>query len=386
MEDVYVLGAMRTPIVGKNGPFHNVRPEILGAKVIQALLSRYEAGQLAGIIGGNAVGTGGNITRLMALMADIDASVPAFTVDMQCASAAAAISLAYAKIASGQGSVWLAGGMESSSLQPLRVYAPGDERYGLTEKGDGCYYTAQFAPGDLSSQAMLWGAERVAAAENISRRELEEWALTSHARACKAAETGILQDVIVPVNGWKKDDGIRPRLSQRLLDRLPPLLGKGTNLTAGTSCLINDGAAFALLASGEYVRQQGLRPMARILGTAMVGGNPAESPRGAMNTADVLLRRQGLDYKDLQAIEFNEAFAVIDVLFAREHPACLDRYNRFGGALAYGHPYGASGGILLVHLLKSLEAAGGGRGILSIAGAGGMGEAILVELMTDELL
>lgn len=381
MEDVYILGALRTPIVGKNGPFRNVRPEILGATVIQALLARYEAEQMAGIIGGNAVGTGGNITRLMALMAGIDSSVPAFTVDMQCASAAAAISLAYAKIASGQGSVWLAGGMESSSLQPLRVYAPGDERHSQTEKGDGRYYTAQFAPGDMSPQAMLQGAERVATAEHISRQELEHWALVSHARACKAAEAGILQDIIVPVNGWGKDDGIRPRLSQRLLDRLPPLLGEGTNLTAGTACLINDGAAFALLASGEYIRQKGLRPLARILGTVAVGGNPAESPRGAMATADVLLKRQGLAYEDLQAIEFNEAFAVIDVLFARKHPACLGCYNRFGGALAYGHPYGASGGILLAHLLKSLQKAGGGKGVMSIAGAGGMGEAILVELM-----
>jgi acetyl-CoA C-acetyltransferase len=98
-----------------------------------------------------------------------------------------------------------------------------------------------------------------------------------------------------------------------------------------------------------------------------------------MATADKLLNRLGWNYEQLQAIEFNEAFAVIDVLFARQHPDCLDHYNRFGGALAYGHPYGASGGILLAHLLKSLQAAGGGRGILAIAGAGGMGEAIALE-------
>ena len=100
-----------------------------------------------------------------------------------------------------------------------------------------------------------------------------------------------------------------------------------------------------------------------------------------MRTADVLLKRLGLRYEDLSAIEFNEAFAVIDVLFERAHPSCLDRYNRFGGALAYGHPYGASGAVLLIHLLQSLREAGGGKGILSIAGAGGMGEAIALEMM-----
>ena len=381
MEEVYILGAMRTPIVGKNGPFRSVRPEVLGARVLQALQQRHAAGPVSGVIGGNAVGTGGNITRLMALLAGIGQTVPAFTVDMQCASAATAISLAYAKIASGQGDVWLAGGMESSSLQPLRVYARQDERYGLTSKGDGCYYTAQFAPGDIAEDTMLWGAERVAAAEHISRKEQEGWALVSHARAAAAAKRGVMRDIVVPIDGWEWDDGIRERMSQRLLDRLPLLLGEGTSLTAGTACRINDGAAFALLASGKAVRQRGLHPVARILGTASLGGNPAESPRGAMAVADVLLRRHGLSYGDLQGIEFNEAFAVIDVLFARAHPECSGRYNRFGGALAYGHPYGASGGILLAHLLKSLQAAGGGRGLLAIAGAGGMGEAILVEMI-----
>lgn len=111
-----------------------------------------------------------------------------------------------------------------------------------------------------------------------------------------------------------------------------------------------------------------------------LGGNPAESPRGAMCTADFLLKRRGLCYEDLSAIEFNEAFAVIDVLFDRAHHGCLDRYNRLGGALAYGHPYGATGAILAIHLLRSLQTAGGGLGILSIAGAGGMGEAVLLHM------
>ena len=381
MEDVYVLAVMRTPIVGKNGRFRTVRPEILGAEVLKALKNRCGFAAPDGILGGNAVGTGGNIARLMSLQAGFDPSVPACTVDMQCASAAAAISLAYAKLASGQGDIWIAGGMESSSLQPLRVYAARDERYGMTPNRDGQYYTAQFAPKDMSPDTMLRGAERVASAEGITRRELEGWALRSHRRAAEAAQNGVFEDILVPVNGWKNDDGIRLQMSQRLLDRLPLLLGEGTTLTAGTACCINDGAAFAVLASGRYVAKTGFRPLARIIGTAAVGGDPAESPRGAMQTAEVLLGRLGLCHEQLAAIEYNEAFAVIDVLFERAHPDCLNRYNRFGGALAYGHPYGASGAVLLAQLIKSLKAAGGGKGILSIAGAGGMGEAIALELV-----
>lgn len=381
MQEVYVLDVLRTPIVGKNGKFKAIRPEVLGAEVIRALRQRCNLTAVDEILGGNAVGTGGNITRLMALLAGLPEAVPACTVDMQCASAAAAMAMAYANVASGQGDVWIAGGMESSSLQPLRTYAPADERYKLVPDGNGEYYTAQFAPGDMAPDTMLRGAERVAAEEGVTRAELEAWALRSHARAAAAVKAGVLKDRIVPVQGWSKDDGIRPRMSQRLLSRLPLLLGEGTTLTAGTACCINDGAAFAVLASGDYVRRQGRRPLARIVGTAAVGGNPAQSPRGAMRTADVLLARLGWRYEDLQAIEFNEAFAVIDVLFARAHPDCVANYNRFGGALAYGHPYGASGAILLAHLVESLRAAGGGCGILSIAGAGGMGEAIALELV-----
>lgn len=379
MEDVYVLGGLRTPIAHRGGALADVRPEELGGVVIRALLERYglPGGELSGILAGNAVGTGGNLARLMALMAGIPEEVPSCTVDMQCASAAAAISLAAAKIAAGQGELFLAGGMESASLQPLRIYAEWDPRHALVPGG--AYRTAQFAPGDVSADAMLRGAERVMEAEHVTKAELDAFVLRSHRLAAEAVQRGWLDDVIVPVGRCQKDSGIRRHLTQKLLDRLPPHFGPGTLLDAGNACAIHDGAAFLLLVSGPFVRDHHLQPAARLVAAASLGGNPAESPRGAMRTADHLLARQGLAYDDLAAIEFNEAFAVIDVLFDRAHHGCLDRYNRLGGALAYGHPYGASGAVLALHLLQSLRQAGGGLGLLSIAGAGGMGEAILLE-------
>ena len=380
-EAVYILGGLRTPITHRGGALAHVRPEELGSTVIRALLARYglPANALSGVLAGNAVGTGGNLARLTALLAGIPEEVPACTVDMQCASAAAAISLAAAKLASGQGELFLAGGMESASLQPLRIYAEHDPRYSLVPGG--AYKTAQFAPGDVAPDAMLKGAECVMEAEQVTRAELDTFVLRSHHLAGEAVKQGLLADVIVPVGDCRRDSGIRPRLSQRLLDRLLPHFGPGTLLDAGNACAIHDGAAFLLLANGDFLRRHSLQPAARIVATAAVGGRPDESPRGAMRTADVLLHRQGLRYEDLAAIEFNEAFAVIDVLFDRAHPGCLARYNRLGGALAYGHPYGSSGAIIALHLLQSLKLAGGGLGLLSIAGAGGMGEAILLERM-----
>ena len=379
MNNVYVLGGMRSPIVTQKNKFKHISAERLGAEVVKALCEKYSIQDIDGIIGGNAVGTGGNITRLMALQAGISDKVPAFTIDMQCASGAAAIATAYSQLAIGNGDLYLCGGMESASLQPQRIYSINDTRYSQTANKDGRYMTAQFVPDELGEDVMLRGADRTIKAENITRGELDFWCIRSHRKAVECAELHILDDVIVPVAGQSRDDGLRPKMSRKLLDRLPALLPNSL-LTAGNTCLINDGAAFVVLVSEKWLEEHPHHiPLGKIEGVCMAGSNPMESPRGAMNTADILLARNELNYSDMAAIEFNEAFAVIDVLFQRKHPKLIDRYNQLGGALAYGHPYGASGGILMIHLLKALEKKPGSWGIMSIAGAGGMGQSILIK-------
>ncbi len=374
MRKVFVIDARRTAIVTSNGKFKSVRPEVLGAR----LLSSLRAEPVDEIILGNAVGTGGNIARLTALLADLDLSIPASTVDMQCASGAASIAIAFAKIRAGLADCIIAGGIESASLQPLRIYHVNDPRHEQTSVNGivGGFYAAQFSPDSISPTAMLEGAERVAQSEKISKHELDEWAIESHRRATRSRE--ILSDAIIPVDGWTIDNGIRDRIDHRLLDRAPLPLGNGTVTSAGNSCRINDGAAIAVLASENFIRRRQLNPIAEILSAASFGGDPQQSPRGAMSTGDFLLQKNNLRWEDLSAIEFNEAFAVIDVMFERAHPSLIDRYNRLGGALAYGHPYGASGAILLLHLIKSLGSTGG-LGLMSIAGAGGVGQAILID-------
>ena len=376
MKSVYVLGGLRTPLVKHGGRFRRLPPEVFAAELLRALLRQYGVEPDA-FFCGNAVGTGGNIARLAALLAGMGECVPAVTLDMQCASAAAAVDFAFSRIASGQGHLYIAGGMESRSLQPVRRYAEEDERRSLLPHGE--YMTAQFSPQEMAGDAMLQGAERTAQEIGATRDELEAWALKSHARAAAARREGRLAGVILPIEGWDSDDGIRESMNAAFLRRLPPLLGEGGLTTAGTACKTNDGAALVCLCSEEHLAKTGQKPAARIAAVEMAGGDPLRSPYGAMRAADALLARLGLSYEDMAAIEFNEAFAVIDVLFARRFPALLGCYNMFGGALAYGHPYGASGAVLLLHLLEAVKAQGGGYGLMAIAGAGGVGEAILLE-------
>ena len=377
MRKVFILGGARTPIVIAGTKFKSIRPEVFGAEVLKFLREKFRLERVDEIICGNAVGTGGNLARLMTLIAGFDAA--ALTVDRQCASGAAAISIGFAKISSGLADVIIAGGAESSSLQPLKVYHSNDERFNLTAAGgiQGGYLNAQFSPDEFDALAMLKGAQRVAEAENISRAELDDCALRSHQRAANSTE--LLREYIVEVAGLREDTAVKKNISRRLLERAPLPLGAGTKISAGNACRINDGAAFVVLASEDFIAENFLTPAAQILDVTTGGVNPLESPRGAQAVADKLLTRNALTYDDLTAIEFNEAFAVINVMFERSHPACADKFNRLGGALAYGHPYGASGAILAIHLLAALKKFGGGLGVLSIAGAGGTGEAILLK-------
>jgi acetyl-CoA C-acetyltransferase len=376
MKNVYILGGLRSHIGIKNGIFKNVLPEKLGAEVLKELIDRYNLTNIDEIICGNAVGTGGNITRLMSLYAGVSDEVPAYTVDMQCGSGSLSIDLAVAKIKSGACDLIIAGGFESSSLQPTRYYNKNDYRYN-EEKPN--FQTSQFSPYELEENAMLIGAERVASKFNIKKEELDFWTLESHKRAAKARDLGVLNDSIFSINNSFKDEGIRESINKRLIDRLKPLVKNNGVINAANSCLTNDGAAFVVLCSEKYLKDKNINPKAELISTVLKGSNPLYSPESAILSIDKLLKEQEMEYKDISAFEFNEAFAVIDVIFQRKNPTLINRYNILGGALAYGHPYGASGAIILIHLLKSLEIVNGKYGVSTIAAAGGIGSSILIK-------
>lgn len=375
MEKAYILGGLRSYVGLSKGMYKHVPAEKLGAAVLRQVIDKYGVAKPDYVIAGNGVGAGGNIARLMLLEAGVDQSVPAFTIDVQCGSGLESIAVAAAKIECGEADVIIAGGFESSSCQPRRGLNVNHPDY----VDDSWYSVAKFMPGIHRETVMLEGAEQAIAEEKVSKEELDAWVLRSHRLATEARAKGLLQDIIAPVFDAKQDEGIRPKMSQRLIDRLPKLLPEGRLLTAANACLINDGAAFVVLCSENYLQEHNLKPQARVLGSTACGGDPMVSPRTAVTALEKLLARKGLQEQNIDAFELNEAFAVIDVIFARTFPNSLDKYNVFGGALAYGHPYGASGAIITLHLLESLRQRGGRLGCASVAAAGGVGTSLLLE-------
>ena len=381
MNEIYILGGLRSYIGVENGIYKNILPEDLGAEVLKSLIEKYNIKNIDEIICGNSIGTGGNITRLMALKAGISEEVPAFTVDMQCASSSKAIEIGYNKIKAKEANIIIVGGFESSSMKPLRIYNDKDYRSSVN---NGKYNVAQFSPEEFGDDTTFKFGERVVEEENITEEELNYWSIRSHKKAFESKD--ILKSITLSINGSTKDEGIRKNISERLLNRLPKIIKSGkTNV--GNISLTNDGAAFLVLCSEEYLKENNLKSEYKIKGTKTIGINPLVSPKGALKACSLLLEKENLSYEDISAFEFNDAFAAIDVMFQRKNPLLIDRYNIFGGALAYGHPYGASGAIIMLHLLKALEKTKGRYGVISIAASGGISMAILIERIKkqDEL-
>lgn len=377
MEKAYILGGLRSYVGLSKGMYKHIPAEKLGAAVLKQVMGKYNIEAPDYIIAGNGVGAGGNIARLMALEAGVAQTVPAFTIDVQCGSGLESIAVAAAKIECGEADVIVAGGFESSSCQPRRGLNPNHPDY----VEDSWYSVAKFMPGIHRETVMLEGAEQAIIEEGVSKEELDAWVLRSHRLATEAREKGLLQGIIAPVYDAKQDEGIRPRMSQKLIDRLPKLLPEGKLLNAANACLINDGAAFVVLCSQKYLEENGLKAQAKVLASTACGGDPMVSPRTAVSALEKLLKKNNLQEAAVDAFEINEAFAVIDVIFARTFPNSVEKYNVFGGALAYGHPYGASGAIITLHLLESLRQRGGRLGCASVAAAGGVGTSILLEYL-----
>lgn len=384
MKRVFILGGVRSYIGVENRMYRHVPAEILGARTLQRAAEPYDVKDINGVIAGNGVGAGGNITRLMMLEAGFPEEIPGFTIDLQCGSGLESIGTAAAKIGCGMGDFYIAGGFESSSTAPRRGYHQNHPDYERYNGEESWYRVAKFSPGEHREYAMIEGAERVAVREQISREEMNGWAVRSHQLAKKAREMGVLSKKAVSVlEGSDKDEGIRERMSERLLNRLPYILPEGQKITAGNACLTHDGAAFVILCSEDYLREHHLVPEAEFIDIVEIGGNHMESPVTAVTAVGKLLQKNGLTSRDIDIFECNEAFAVIDVLFARRFPECVERYNIFGGALAYGHPYGASGGIITLHAMEALKFVEGRYGVCSIAAAGGVGTAILIQNITN---
>lgn len=385
MNKVYIVDGCRTPIGKKKGKLSRYLPEKLGAAVLNRLIEKngLKSEVIDEVLLGNAVGPGGNIARLTLLEAGWEQSIPATTIDFQCGSGMKSILMAYYMVKASEANLVIAGGLESTSLEPMRRYNNKDPRF---EGEDVFYSKAQFSPFDIGDPDMLTGAEITGELFGLRREDMDRWALISHKRAIEAKHGNKLKDVIISLdeNNSIPDESIREKMSMRLLAKATPVVKPGGNITSGNSCLMHDGACALLLASQEAVEKYNLKPIAIIEAVGSIGVNPNYPPVGAINVVKKLLEERKITSDQIDVYEVNEAFAVKILAFIKELGISEESINPWGGALAYGHPYGASGAIITLHLAEILKQENKERGIAAIGVAGGQGAAIMIRNITKD--
>lgn len=381
MNKVYIIGGTRTPVGRIGGVLKGFLPEQLAALVLNEIIRKFalSPGEIDHVILGNAWGPGGNIARVSILEARWPYNIPGTTVDFQCGSGLSAISIAASQIMAGQAEMVIAGGLESTSMAPRKQFNTRDPRF----QGTGFYERAPFSTPDAGDPEIGQAAENLAELLDISRAEMDRLALESHKRAYQAQNEGLLNDIILQLNSHGKivchDECIRPGIKPELLERMPSAFVKGGRITAGNACLKHDGAAVVLVASESVVRKYNLNPEAVILNCVSSGCDPNLFPLGPVPAIRTLLQKTKFKTEDIDAVEINEAFAVKVLACCRELGISHDKTNILGGALAYGHPYGASGAIILLHLIRALRKVNGRMGIAAIGAAGGQGVSVLIE-------
>ncbi|TFC06006.1 thiolase family protein [Cryobacterium mannosilyticum] len=378
-EPVVLLGR-RTAFGRVNGALATLTADRLLAPVLARLLA--DAGvapeTVDDVIIGNAVGGGGNVARLALLRAGLPVTVPGLTVDRQCGSGLEAIVLACRLIAAGAGDIYLAGGVESCSTAPLRAH-----RLSSTPGHPDFFDRVRFSPDEVGDPEMGVAAENVADRFGITRERQDAFALRSHRLAIMAGASGKLAEEIVALateaGRVDADEGPRPRLTAGLLSRFGPAFRAGGTVTAGNSCADADGAVAVLVTSRRTADALGLGGGLRFVDSAVTGTNPDVLGIAGGEAARLVLSRQGIGAADLSRIEFTEAFAAqvlasLDLLGVAE-----ERANLQGGALAVGHPFGASGALLVLGLLRQCRAAAspGELGLTAVSIAGGLGVAAL---------
>lgn len=377
----YVVAARRSAIGTAGQAFAGVEAARLAAPVLGVVAA--DAAAATGrspdeVVLGNCMGPGGDVARVAALAAGLH--VPALTVDRQCASGLAAVVSAVAQVHATPGLV-LAGGVESASTAPWRSWPP----VGGGEPQR--YERAPFAPAELGDPDMGEANDRLAERHGISRERQDTYAAESHRRAHEAREAGRFDAEIVEVAGVTRDERPRPGLTVERLARLRPTFrtaDQGGTVTAGTSCGVNDGAAVVAVVD-EATWLGAPAPALRVLATATTANDPRDPGWGIVPSTRLVLERAGRSLDEVDVVEVNEAFAgqvlaACDALGLDPARVCPE-----GGALALGHPWGASGAVLVVRLFSQLVRSGrGGLGLATIAAGGGQGVAVLVEAVVPE--
>ncbi|MCU7788536.1 thiolase family protein [Pyrobaculum sp. 3827-6] len=390
---VVIVGYVRTPIGKFGGALKDVKTPHLAAFTIKKVLERagVDGKVVEEVVFGSTLqgGMGQNLARYAALLAGLPVEVSAYTVNRVCSSGMQAIVEAYREIAMGDASVVVAGGAESMSTAPICL--PDSARWGMRhligrreDFRDLMVYDGLTDP----ATGMLMGEETelVAREHKLTREELDWIAYESHMRAWRATENKWFDDMEPILGEWggvklDRDEGIRPDTTLEKLAKLKPAFKADGVLTAGNSSQLSDGAAALLLMSEEKARELGVRPIARILGYSWHMVEPWRFTEAPVYATQKLLKKLGvgLDYFDY--FEFNEAFAVVNALVNRVLGVPYDKMNVFGGAIALGHPLGASGARIVTTLISVLRQRGGRRGLAALCHGTGGGTALAIELV-----
>jgi acetyl-CoA C-acetyltransferase len=390
LQAVYILSAVRTPIGKFGGALASLTAADIGVVAAKAAVERagVRPEQIEESIFGNArqAGGGPNVARQISVRAGVPQEVPGFTVNKACASGMKALALAYQAIALGDATCVLAGGTESMSRVPyLLDQARWGYRMGTQELVDGMYRDGFFCP--LAKMVMGETAEVLAEQYKISRQEQDEYALMSQTRAARAITGGRFNDEIVPVTieskkgttVFNRDEHPFADASMEKLAKLHPVFSKTGTISAGNSSGITDGAAAMVVASEYFVKQNNLKPLARITAVASAGVDPRTMGIGPVPALQKLADKHGLRLHEFGLVELNEAFAAQVLACERALSFNRDRLNVNGGAIALGHPIGCTGTRIVVTLVHEMMKRNTKRGVATLCVSGGMGMALAVE-------
>ena len=380
MAEAYVIEAVRTAVGKRNGSLAKVHPIDLGVAAFRGLFDRVDVDPAAvdDVVVGclDTIGPqAGNIGRNTWLAAGYPEEVPGVTVDRQCGSSQQAISFGAQAIMAGTADFILAGGMQNMSAIPISSAMTVAEQFGFTSPtNESENWLHRYGDQEISQ---FRGAEMIAEKWNISREEMEEFALGSHEKAFAAIRAGHFENEIVPVGSFRTDEGPRESSLEKMAALKP--LREGGRLTAAMASQISDGASAVLLASEQAVKDHKLTPRARIHHISARGADPVFMLTGPIPATRYALEKAGLTIDDIDVVEINEAFAPVVMAWLKETKADPAKVNPNGGAIALGHPLGATGAKLFTTMLNELERTGGRYGLQTMCEGGGTANVTIIE-------
>jgi acetyl-CoA C-acetyltransferase len=384
MADAYIIDAIRTPVGRRGGGLALIHPADLGAHVLSAIVERtgIDPRAVEDVVFGcvDTIGPqAGDIARTCWLAAGLPDDVPGVTVDRQCGSSQQAVHFAAQAVMSGTSDLVIAGGVQNMSAIPISSAMLAGQSLGFGDPFSGSKgWIARYGTQEVSQ---FRSAEMIAEKWDCSREDMERFALESHRRAILAIDDGRFEREIVPIEGVSRDEAPRRDTSLEKMAKLKPL-AEGGRLTAAASSQISDGAAALLIASEHAVKQHDLRPRARIHHLSCRGADPIWMLTAPIPATRYALEKTGMRIGEIASVEINEAFAPVVMAWLKETGADPAKVNPNGGAIALGHPLGATGARLMTTLLHELERTGGRFGLQTMCEGGGQANVTILERLS----